>query len=304
VNEAGIVEMKDVYFLLDAIRILEAGWLLTKVESMGLKLWFTNFLQWMEAIDIEHVRDNYGIHYDVQALSISAFLTNLTKKERIGNPTKLQTTMHEALVRMKSSIATDGSMPHELTRANCEHTQMYALQGWAILSRLGDSAVERSLWRPMPFTGATNLCHAAQYAVPYYRERNICDGNHNMEDELRWLPLLQESRTHCPALSNKNNTWNIWQDASIGPPSRTAYAMPSIFSPEYSIAPFWNLRLPSADREWPVSPAIESRISSMVSSPHSAETRRAAFQKAKNTKKRKQQTVTGADLAGIASAKM
>lgn len=43
-------------------------------------------------------------------------------------------------------IALDGHMPYELGRSQCEHYQMFALQGWNIMSRIAYAA-RINIWR-------------------------------------------------------------------------------------------------------------------------------------------------------------
>ncbi|MEM9340472.1 MAG: alginate lyase family protein, partial [Bacteroidota bacterium] len=44
----GVIEMKDLYFMLDAVRIVEKGGFLNEKEQAGLRKWFSDYMDWLE----------------------------------------------------------------------------------------------------------------------------------------------------------------------------------------------------------------------------------------------------------------
>lgn len=268
--------MKDVYFMLDAVRILENDGFLSQAEQSRLRMWFTEYLEWLESSQMArsefYAQDSHGMYYDIQVVSIAAY---------IDNPEKMLRYLDRSVARLGVHFYKDGSMPRELSKPSCEHSQMFNLQGWATLARLGE-AVGRNLWeyKSTPYARKPTMCRMMRYAIPYFTKRSICAGNNNMEDERRWLPLLQDTRNHCPNLEGRDTFWNAWQDPSIGPPGNTAFDMPSIFDRRDGIAPFWNLGWSFANRDWPAADNIVEKIRSTSDSRLANQAREQAYETA------------------------
>ena len=253
----GIIEMKDLYFMLDAVRIIEKDGYLTETEQSALREWFREYLNWMETKDIakdEYVqKNNHGLYFDVQATAIASF---------IQDTAKMIWYLERSTSRLLSHIAPDGSMPEELIRPTCEHYQMFTLQGWSVLSRMAET-VNRNRWtvrsrsestttKPTSTTTTTAhspLCRAARYAIPFFGTRkNRCKKSNEVgENMARWWPLWHDAKNYCPGMkpaNNNNMTWPVpWFPADARRPPDTSYDMPNVFDPHDGIAPFWNLGL-------------------------------------------------------------
>jgi hypothetical protein len=262
----GIIEMKDLYFMLDAVRIIERDNFLTKVEQENLRSWFQEYLTWLETSDIGQEeysqKNNHGLYFDIQALSIASY---------INNTAKMIWYMERSTSRLHSQISKDGSMPLELQRRTCEHYQMFTLQGWSTLSRMADT-VHRNRWKvPRIISMITNtrqnaqgkqlpssesqlqlslLCQAAKYAIPMYGRSKKCPKSIEFrEDVTRWWPLYFEANYHCPELRNRNHAqqnWTIpWFPKNVvgGLSSWNVHHEMSfhLYDPHAGIAPFWVL---------------------------------------------------------------
>ena len=75
---SGIIEMKDLYFFLDAVRILQTSEALSPTELSRLRKWLREYLQWLrtspQGNQERSTQNNHGMYYDLQVASIAAFL--------------------------------------------------------------------------------------------------------------------------------------------------------------------------------------------------------------------------------------
>jgi len=247
----GIIEMKDVYYFLDAVRILRQAGTFSDEDQLALREWFRRYLLWLEASKQgkkEYLAMNSnGVYYDIQIITVAAFV----------NDTKTMLWyLDRSVSRLKTQVNQSGAMPWELRRANCEHYQLVALQGWFTLARIG-KIVGRNFWDAYPEVvdgmHLSALCRAAYYAIPFFRPREECPGNKLSPNATRWWPLWYEAQLNCPGLSMANGSelsvviseskgGKFLKPFKIAPPS-TRFSMPSVFHPYDGIAPWWNLGL-------------------------------------------------------------
>jgi hypothetical protein len=129
---AGIVELKDLYYVLDAVRLIEAGGALAPAEARGLDAWLGAYLGWLETSPQgareRGARNNHGTYYDLQVAAIAA---------RLGRDETLRDALVRAQARIPAQIAPDGTQPEEMARTTTAHYVFFNLQGWANLLRIG-----------------------------------------------------------------------------------------------------------------------------------------------------------------------
>ena len=115
-NSYGVIEMKDMYFYLDAVRLLREAGVLSGSVLAGFNAWLGNYLDWLltssQGRGERVALNNHGTCYDLQVAAIAAFLDN-------------KSVVYDALLRAISRIAQqfapDGSQPEELTRSTTAH---------------------------------------------------------------------------------------------------------------------------------------------------------------------------------------
>jgi hypothetical protein len=248
-TSTGIIEMKDLYFLLDAVHLIERDGFLTDIEQQDLRAWLAEYLDWLENSEIGREeysqKNNHGLYFDVQAVAITSF---------INDTAKMIWYLERSTSRLLAHSKDDGSMPQELSRPICEHYQMFTLQGWSILSRMAQT-VNRNLWIYQMSNGTSPLCRAAKYAVPFFGREKKCENSTEVDENVtRWWPLLQDSKYYCPSLRNQDQHWPIaWSPKATQRPPGSSYEMPNLFDPHDAIAPFWNLGLVYGNLTWPSS---------------------------------------------------
>jgi hypothetical protein len=125
------------------------------------------------------------VFYDVQLVAVLSF---------IGETERMLWYLDRCASRLLGHVADDGSMPHELRRPICEHYQMFNLQAWSIISRLGQS-LGRNPWERIGMVGSnvSALCRAVAYAIPSFRMREKCKNDSAVENVKRWWPLLVDA---------------------------------------------------------------------------------------------------------------
>ena len=251
-SEAGILGMSGIYFLLDAIRIIEKSAFLNDFEQRDLRDWFAKYLSWLEN-SLKGKRayaspTSLGTYFDVQAIAIAAYLNDTAKmiwySERSAS-------------RLGKQITSNGTMPQEIEDTRCEHNQQFNLQGWSTLTRMTDT-IKRNHWTFKSNGNATArrppmLCRAAKFSIPFFGRLDKCENSREAaEDGTRWWPLFHDAQYYCPMLRNKELQWPIrwFREDSVRPPG-SSLMMPSVYDPSDAIAPFWNLGLVHSNINWP-----------------------------------------------------
>lgn len=128
---AGIIETKDIYFYLDAVKILmESGVLDDKVVT-AFKGWLSDYLGWLlesnQGIAERLALNNHATSYDLQVIAIAEF---------IGDEATLFDVLARAQSRIAQQFAADGSQPEELARTNSLHYSCFNYQEWINIARI------------------------------------------------------------------------------------------------------------------------------------------------------------------------
>ncbi|MFQ3787563.1 alginate lyase family protein [Halomonas sp. A29] len=159
-SSSGIIEAKDFYYFLDAVRLLEQRSKLTQSESNAFREWLSKYLHWLrispQGVKERAAQNNHGTYYDLQVGAIAAFL---------GEDTLLRHTLRDCRFRIVQQFATDGSQPEELKRTTTAHYCCFNLQGWVHLAQLAESCGE-DLWS---FEGpqGQSIRRAMEWLLPY-----------------------------------------------------------------------------------------------------------------------------------------
>ncbi|APX92951.1 hypothetical protein BWR19_08415 [Halomonas sp. 1513] len=222
-TSSGIIETKDFYYFLDAVRYLEEREALSAKESGSFREWLGYFLRWLrtsrQGVKESSAKNNHGTYYDLQVGAIAAFLG----EEKL---------LHEILIRSRSRIAQqfapDGSQPEELKRTTTAHYCCFNLQGWIHLAQLG-GAYGEGLWS---FEGpeGQSIRKAMEWLLPYM-EREWPYQQIDEFDRERFYPIYYaylEQYGEPPGV-----------DGSKVPPKEQ---IKPLFFPHDGIRPFWQLR--------------------------------------------------------------
>lgn len=120
----GIIEFKDLYYLLDAAKLLEGSGFLTDSDCVALEGWANDYLGWLLESDPGRqelaANNNQGTFFDLQVGGLQSYL---------GDFRGLQETVMRALSRLPRQIGPEGQQPHEEARRTPFHYGVFNLQG-------------------------------------------------------------------------------------------------------------------------------------------------------------------------------
>lgn len=211
----GIIELKDFYFFLDAVRLLERTGVLGDEDRDAFRAWLGSYCEWLDTAPAAATAfcssSNQGTYYDLQRASIATFL---------GDSATLAKISLYARERLATQIAADGSLPRELSRTRPRHYAMFTLQGWTSLARVL-SSVGDNLWQHKTAEGL-GLVQALHWLVAHENKPHTMSAETVDPDRLG--PLLLDLTHHDPAGM---------------PPADLGRATKPIFHPDEAIAPFW-----------------------------------------------------------------
>jgi len=206
----GLIETKDFYFLLDAVRLLGDPEL-----DDELRPWARAFFDWLltsaQGEQEQQGPNNHGTCYDLQVASFAAWL---------GDADVLFSTYHRSQARVFQQIDETGWQAHEMRRSLTQHYCAFNLQCWCNLFQLYAGMG----FRPWQSPAAERLCTGLDWflaqdheAWPYQQIAPF--------DQNRLRPLAQARRI---------------AGAETGLPPADPDA-PVLFDPHDGIAPFWQL---------------------------------------------------------------
>ena len=129
----GVIEMKDMYYFLDAVRLLNQAGVLHENDQREFSNWLQEYLDWLktsaQGVKERQSRNNHGTCYDLQVASIAAYL---------GDVTLLLSTFRDSQERMLEQFEPNGRQPHELGRTQTAHYVTFNLQSWGNLALLAE----------------------------------------------------------------------------------------------------------------------------------------------------------------------
>lgn len=218
---SGLIEMRDLYYFLDAVRILEDSGSLTETEGYGLRSWFKDYFDWLQSSRqgawARKAKNNHGTCFDLQSAAIAAYL---------GDAEKLVAIFQDSHQRLISQFDSVGRQRRELCRSRPLHYCAFNLQCWVNLAKLAEACGE-NLW---------------QVSAP--------DGR-GLRAGFEWLfssldYLLGEEGSASTFDIASLQPLSIAYEAAYGQPSvagleATTGRVPTNFDPSYGIMPFWNL---------------------------------------------------------------
>lgn len=214
---SGIIELRDVAFVLDGVRLLIRDGHVPEADVVALKAWLTEYADWLQnSAAGKHEMastNNHGTFYDVQLLAIGLF---------IGSARIVAGVRHRWPLRLFTQLRPDGTQPLELKRENPRHYCAFNLTGWDILARQL-STVECDVWSWRDAEGRSlrgaiiELAH--QESTGWARDEPF--------DAARLMPLWRDFAHRYPGDGLRQPV------VSDAPPGR--------FDPDTGLAPYWML---------------------------------------------------------------
>lgn len=214
----GVIEFKDLYYFLDAVRLLERAGTLGGEDREAFAAWLHRYREWLG--ESEQGRreaasnNNHGTYFDLQAIAIASYLEDAEEVRNI---------YFRALSRARRQIAPNGEQPEELKRTLTQHYVTFNLQGLINIFRIA-----RASGRPL--LGAENCgvdrLRAACEWITARDHENWPYEQIEAFDKERLLPLQHSTRT-----------------LGIGgiAPDGDLLSCKPVFDPHDAIHPFWNI---------------------------------------------------------------
>ena len=217
----GIIEMKDMYFYLDAIRLFERAKGVSAKILGEFRNWLEIYLEWLltssQGKGERKAKNNHGTCYDLQVASIASYLGN---KEIV----------FDAFARSQSRIgqqfAPDGAQPHELNRKTTAHYCCFNFQTWINIAELA-ARWGVDLWAYETAKGA-GLKSGARWLAAHMDQSWPYEQIDDFDAE-RFDAIWFAAEEHVEGLPGKKHV-----------PVSSYFAKP-VYFPHNGIRPFWNL---------------------------------------------------------------
>lgn len=220
-SSTGIIEMKDMYFYLDAVRMMTSAGVISNDTLGSFKDWLKTYLGWL--LDSPQGKgecraiNNHGTCYDLQVVSIASFL---------DEKSVLFETLARAQSRISQQFAPDGSQPDELKRKTTAHYCGFNFQSWLNLAEIA-SRWNVDFWTYEASNDAS-LVKGARWLLSYMGK----EWPYQQIDEFdieRFYPI-----------------WFVVSACTVDLPEARScpvskYKVKSVFFPHDGIRPFWNL---------------------------------------------------------------
>ncbi len=157
----GIIDLRHMPRLLDAVRLVEASPAWTSADQAGMTSWARAYLAWLRESDQgrqeQRELNNHGTLYDAQALALALFVGDSAFARAVAATS--------TPARIAEHFGPDGSQPRELERTRPLHYSLFNLDGFTQLAEMGRH-VGVDLWRYRTPSGA-GIVPALRHIAPY-----------------------------------------------------------------------------------------------------------------------------------------
>ena len=217
-RQSGVIEFKDVYFFLDAVRLLRGHPQWTDSLDQAFNSWMWEYCDWLlnsrQGRAESASKNNHGTCYDLQLGAIAAFL---------GAQDILDPLLHGLEQRLLEQFTPQGFQPLEASRTQTQHYFAFNLQCWLNLAVLIES-VGVDLWE---LSSRVNrpLTVALEYLLSYIEK----------PWEMEQIDVFAEERFGSLLLA-----YHARQKKPLSRVQLSTPLNPVVF-PHYAVRPFWVL---------------------------------------------------------------
>ena len=157
----GLIDVREMPRLLDAVTLLSGSPALTAKDKQGLRNWFAEYLKWLTASkngkDEADAKNNHGSWYDQQLVGIALFVGEKDLARQTAETAKTK--------RIALQIKRDGSQPLELARTKSFSYSVFNLEALMWLA-VEAQQVDVDLWSYRAPDGGS-IRGALDYLVPF-----------------------------------------------------------------------------------------------------------------------------------------
>ncbi|TKA96107.1 hypothetical protein FAZ78_13270 [Cereibacter changlensis] len=217
---SGIIEFRDLFYFLDAVRLLEGAGALTAADVAAFRGWLRAYADWLQSSKAGQrecrALNNHGTFFDVQLGAIAAYLGDRALADQI---------CARLPQRIAEQFEPDGTQPQEVARADVRHYVCFNLYAWTSLARIV-RAFGVDLWR-MRDTEGRGLESAFAWLIRADARHRWSEAGNVMFRTHRMAPLWRDCHAHFPSLT--------------GAPHPSDAALKRILYPNFDIVPLWGL---------------------------------------------------------------
>lgn len=226
---SGLIETKDMYFFLDAVRLVRKSNFWRKDDEQKMLEWCNSFLAWLNTSDQGRqevaATNNHGVAFDLQTYALAAF---------IGDVEQMYEILLRALSRMKGHVDQNGMQPHEMKRTTTAHYTAFNLHLWFNLNVLLRRTAGFNLFNEeRDYKGAK--FSTLEKATSWVLDRAAGDWPFKQIDKFdkdRYQHIYHTASRYSPAIKeNYQDVIKIFSESKV------------VFFPHDGIAPFWTLQV-------------------------------------------------------------
>jgi len=218
----GLIETNDLYYFLDAVRLISRTGALSLPEQRQFRQWCREFLGWLlssaQGRRIFPAPNHPGTFFDLQVASLAAFLDDAQK---------LLWILRISSMRSVQQFQPDGSQPEELQQTNSLHCCVFNLYGWFYLDKLAVLA-GMDVWQTRtqaggnPAAGLSWILSFRPGEWPYRQEEEFDDERLTLLRYLACSPAPDSGRRSDAAVTGTQG-------------------MKAVFHPDAGVLPYWPL---------------------------------------------------------------
>jgi len=166
---AGMIDTRHFVKLIDALGLLNGAPEWKDKDQLGMKKWFTEFLQWMQTSKVGRdemdADNNHGAWYDAQRLAMALYTGDTALADKV---------VKHAAVRLDQQMNEEGFFPKELARTISLHYSTFVLHAFfAIANMSGHTGTD--LWTLTTPSGKS-LRKAFMVIRPYLSKEKEWEG--------------------------------------------------------------------------------------------------------------------------------
>jgi hypothetical protein len=225
---AGLIETKDLYFFLDAVRLVKRSEFWHEDDEQKLQVWCKRFLAWLNESDQGEkevaAKNNHGVAFDLQTYALATF---------VGDVEQMQDILLRTLSRMAGHFDQDGMQPCEMNRQTTAHYTAFNLHLWFNLSVLLRQTTGFNLFGEQRSYGDIKI-HPLLAATGWVLDRATGDWPFKQIDEFdkeRYQHLYHTASRYSASFRRR------YQGLTKGIAESKV-----LFFPHDGIAPFWTLQ--------------------------------------------------------------
>lgn len=153
-EKLGMLEWKDIYYLLDAVTLLEKSAALSSKQVLAMQKWCAQLSRWLMRSTQGHQMglsfNHHGLYFDIMTLSTSLY----AKDDDLVDVARRRLYFRLSKEAPDGHFDKDGAQPHEINKPTALHLVTVNVAGWIHAALINEAARDhselpgsfRSLW--------------------------------------------------------------------------------------------------------------------------------------------------------------